>query len=159
MNGALVVVDCKTLECKKVADAGDEMLSGALARDFIAVLRKSAQGKRLELYAPSGEGWKIAKTIPCGRQDTLWSFGGGLGLIVGWEKKDEAWDGKRWPHTHFLGLDGDVRLLGTNGLGIDYVFEDQGRSFLVHTSSLHEIANLDAALAKVAKHAAPKSLP
>ncbi len=144
------IFDCKTLARAEVAPAGDDIQSLELTNDFAAVLRKKNKSARLELYALRDGKWSLAKTIACPRQTTTAGFGGGRGLIVGWETNDDVFDQKTqsWPDTHFLGIDkGEVRLLGTFGLGISYAFEQNGRSYFA-TDKVIEIRMLDEAIKK-----------
>jgi hypothetical protein len=149
-KGAAFVVDCKTAAATEVAPAGDDITAAALGRDFAALLRKKGKAVRLELYDANAN-WKLTHTLPCGRNDALFAFGG-RGLMVTWEKGDEAWDGKSWPSTHFIGLDGRPRLLGTFGLDFSYGYTLAGRTYFKNDSrGLLEIRGLDEALAKTAK--------
>lgn len=149
-KGAAFVVDCKTARAEEVAAAGAEILSVALGRDYFAVLRKGS----LELTV---SGKKL--DIPCGREDKLFGFGSGLGLMLTWEQNDALYDGKTWPSTFFLGIDKTVRLLGQFGLSHDYGYDLDGRSFFRNsTQGLIEITGLDAALAKTAGAKPPAKL-
>jgi len=151
-GGPAFVIDCKTHVRTTVAPSSDEVVSAALTRDYAALLRGKGSGVRLELYSFTKGAWSLAKTIPCNRQDVLFSFGDGRGLIVGFSPGDEHFDAKTrsWPNTHFVGVDGCVRLLGTFGMAVDYAFERDGRSlFAVNAIGLIEIHRLVEALERV----------
>jgi len=149
-KGPAHVVDCKSGRAEEVAPAGADILAVALGRDYFAVLRKGS----LEITTL---GKKHA--IACGRENKLFGFGGGLGLMVTWEKDDDSWDGKSWPGTFFLGIDGGVRLLGSFGLEHSYGYDLDGRSYFKNDSiGLIEIANLAEALAKTANSPPPDKL-
>ena len=67
--------------------------------------------------------------------------------MVGWVKQNDSWDGKNWPQTHFVAIDREPRLLGTNGMDMAYAFVKDGRAFYVSDSfGMLEITNIDAAV-------------
>jgi predicted DNA-binding WGR domain protein len=143
--GPAFIVDCASASAKQAAPKGDEILAAALARDHVALLRKKGDKTRLELWK-SG---KLEREIRCGRQNSLFAFGGGRALMVGWEKQDDSWDGKNWPNTHFIAIDGEPRLLGSFGLDSSYAFVKDGRAVFANDAfRMLEITNLDVALSK-----------
>ncbi len=123
----------------------------------MALLRKHEGQVRLELYAAGS----LATTIPCKRQDVVYAFGGGRGLIVGFSPGDQHFDQatRSWPQTHFVGVAGGLRLLGTFGMAINGAFEHGGRScFETNTIGVIEIRKVDEALRAVAKQPALDAL-
>ena len=138
-KGPAFVVDCKTARAEQVAPGGADILAVALGRDYFAVLHKGS----LEITV---DGKK--HVIACGRENKLFGFGAGLGLMLTWEKEDDSWDDKSWPGTFFLGIDKTVRQLGSFGLEHSYGYEVDGRSYFNSDArGLIEITDLDGALA------------
>jgi len=164
-TGAAWVVDCKSARAEEVAPAGAEVLAVALGRDYFAVLRRGT----LEITSRGAK-----HVVACGRQNKLFGFGGGLGLMLTWKKENDSWDGKSWPGTFFLGIDGSaaggtsqtrmadcaIRLLGAFGLEHAYGYDLDGESYFKNDATgLIAIENLAQALAKTAGAPAPEKLP
>jgi hypothetical protein len=149
-KGPVYVVDCKTARAEQVAPAGAEVIDVALGRDYFAVLRKQS----LEITLGGKK-----HVIACGRENKLFGFGAGRGLMLTWENGDDSWDGKSWPNTFFLGIDKTVRLLGQFGLAYSYGYEMNGKSYFKNdTRGLLEITKLDEALAKTSGAPQPEKL-
>jgi predicted DNA-binding WGR domain protein len=161
-GGSAFVMDCKTGAKTPITLAGDAVVSAAaLTRDHVAILRGKGKKAHLELYTLATGAWSLAKTIPCNRQDELEVLGDGRVLVVTRSDGQEHFDAKTgsWTSTHFLGLDGDVRLLGSFGMRVEYAFEKDGRSlFAASPRGVVELCHLDEALKKAATMSAPKSL-
>jgi predicted DNA-binding WGR domain protein len=144
-NGPVHLVDVQSLRSREIVPAGDTAIALTPVKDGVAMLRKKDGHVRLEIWKNE----KLAHTIPCGRQNSLFAFGGGRALMVGWVKQNDSWDGKSWPGAHFIAALGEPRLLGTFGLANSYAFVKDGRAVFANDSyGMLEIKNVDAALEK-----------
>jgi predicted DNA-binding WGR domain protein len=144
-NGPAYLVDVQSFATREIVPAGDEVIALTPVRDGAALLRKNDGKTRLEIWKNE----KLEHTIACGRQNMLFAFGGGRALMIGWLKQNDSWDGKSWPSTHFVAIDGAPRLLGTNGMSTSYAYVKDGRAIYVSdTFGMLEITNIDAALEK-----------
>jgi predicted DNA-binding WGR domain protein len=144
-NGPVYLVDVQSMAAREIVPAGDPAIALTPIRDGAALLRKKDGNVRLEIL----KNGKLAHTIVCGRQNSLFAFGGGRALMVGWVKQNDSWDGKSWPGAHFIAVEGEPRLLGTFGLANSYAFVKEGRAVFANDSyGMLEITNVEAALEK-----------
>jgi predicted DNA-binding WGR domain protein len=153
-RGRVVEVDPATGAGTLVLDGPDELTQSQVADTLeavgwvgpmVGILRKGKKVNALELRERNGTGWKMVRSIPCGRCDKLLTLAGDRIAIVTKKKGAKA-------KSYLLGVRGtDLRLLGTlEGVVEDTFTSADGVALVGSVVSSHmkwaELRHIDEAL-------------
>lgn len=135
-----------------VGEPAGDVRGRVIAGEVAMILRAAGAATVVELYTKRGDVWALASMVPAARQDVLYSFADGRGVLVGFSP-DAPYDQatRSWPNAHFCAVDPrGLRVLGTFQMAVTSCWEHEGRSYYATNAiGVVEITGFDVAVAKV----------
>jgi hypothetical protein len=107
-------------------EGADDVLTVGWAGDLAAVVRQGKKANVLDLFERREGGWRLFKSVGCGKCNVVFTVGSGSVLVVTSANKSAK------ARTYFVGArGGDLRLLGSmDGIVKEAFIASDGRSFV-----------------------------